>query len=441
MKKGSVFLGGTVLPCENANIIPNGAVVTEGEKVAWVGKTEALPELYLSKDYSQNDVSGKTVMPGLVDAHMHISFGECQSEEELSIYTPAEYRAIRAAVDAEKVLLRGVTSSCDPGGPNQLGVAVRDARDAGLIQGPRMAAAGRQITSQQGIGDNFPSWIGVPPSSMGVKVTSDAEILQEIRDQVKAGVNLIKLAGSGLSSDEYAAFRFEEVELATDEAHRLTRPITIHARSRQSVRYAAKAGVDWIMHASYMDEETLDMVLEKQIPICPAMTLLVNMLEADDVGIADLPAHVRRHAEEERDSAIRILSKFHKAGGTLICGSETGFSYTPYGEWHTREMGLFVEHLGLEPIEAILCMTKNSSFTLPNYRNKIGTLTPGKYADLLVVEGEPHKNIEVLHEPSNIKVIVQGGEKISPWRPIDKQRTRHGFEKAHLYTRKPLTRP
>jgi len=268
MKKGSVFLGGTVLPCENANIIPNGAVVTEGEKVAWVGKTEALPELYLSKDYSQNDVSGKTVMPGLVDAHMHISFGECQSEEELSIYTPAEYRAIRAAVDAEKVLLRGVTSSCDPGGPNQLGVAVRDARDAGLIQGPRMAAAGRQITSQQGIGDNFPSWIGVPPSSMGVKVTSDAEILQEIRDQVKAGVNLIKLAGSGLSSDEYAAFRFEEVELATDEAHRLTRPITIHARSRQSVRYAAKAGVDWIMHASYMDEETLDMVLEKQIPIC-----------------------------------------------------------------------------------------------------------------------------------------------------------------------------
>ena len=438
--KGSTLFGGTVLTCEDSSVIENGAVVIDSEKIAWVGKSAELPSSYRSGDYSQTDVSGMTVMPGLIDAHMHISFGECQSEEELSIYTPAEYRAIRAAVDAEKVLLRGITSSCDPGGPNQLGVAVRDARDAGLIQGPRMAAAGRQITSQQGIGDNFPTWIGVPPSSMGVMVRNDGEIIQEIRDQVKAGVNLIKLAGSGLSSDEYAAFRPEEVKLAADESHRLSRPITIHARSRQSVRYAADAGVDWIMHASYMDDATLDLVLAKEIPICPAMTLLVNMLEADDVGISDLPPGVRRHIEEERDSAIRILSKFHQSGGTLICGSETGFAMTPYGEWHTREMGLFVKHLGLSPMEAILCMTRNSAFTLPNYRDKIGTLTPGKYADLLVVDGAPHKDIETLHDSSNIKVIMQGGETITPWRPIDKKRTRHGFEKVHLYTRKTLTR-
>jgi imidazolonepropionase-like amidohydrolase len=103
-------------------------------------------------------------------------------------------------------------------------------------------------------------------------------------------------------------------------------------------------------------------------------------------------------------------------------------------------MGLFVKHLGLSPMEAILCMTRNSAFTLPNYRDKIGTLTAGKYADLLVVDGAPHKDIETLHDPSNIKVIMQGGETIAPWRPIDKKRTRHGFEKVHLYTRKTLTR-
>ena len=315
---GSTLFGGTVLTCEDSSVIENGAVVIDGEKIAWVGQTAALPESYRSEKYTQTDVSGMTVMPGLVDAHMHISFGEAASEEELSIYTPAEYRAIRAAVDAEKVLLRGITSSCDPGGPNQLGVAVRDARNAGLIQGPRMAAAGRQITSQQGIGDNFPAWIGVPPSSMGVMVRNNGEIIQEIRDQVKTGVDLIKLAGSGHSSDEYAAFRLEEIKLAADESHRLSRPITIHARSRQSVRYAAEAGMDWIMHASFMDQPTLDIVLEKQIPICPAMTLLVNILEADDIGISDLPKGVRRHAEKERDAAIAILSKFHQSGGTLI---------------------------------------------------------------------------------------------------------------------------
>ena len=437
---GSTLFGGTVLTCEDSSVIENGAVVIDGEKIAWVGQTAALPESYRSEKYTQTDVSGMTVMPGLVDAHMHISFGEAASEEELSIYTPAEYRAIRAAVDAEKVLLRGITSSCDPGGPNQLGVAVRDARNAGLIQGPRMAAAGRQITSQQGIGDNFPAWIGVPPSSMGVMVRNNGEIIQEIRDQVKTGVDLIKLAGSGHSSDEYAAFRLEEIKLAADESHRLSRPITIHARSRQSVRYAAEAGMDWIMHASFMDQPTLDIVLEKQIPICPAMTLLVNILEADDIGISDLPKGVRRHAEEERDAAIAILAKFHQSGGTLICGSETGFAMTPYGEWHTREMELFVKHLGLSPIEALLCMTRNSAFTLPNLREEIGTLTSGKYADLLVVDGAPHKNIEVLHDPSNIKVIMQSGKTITPWRPIDQKRTRLGFEKVKLYTRRTLKR-
>ena len=113
---------------------------------------------------------------------------------------------------------------------------------------------------------------------------------------------------------------------------------------------------------------------------------------------------------------------------------------TPYGEWHTREMELFVKHLGLSPIEALLCMTRNSAFTLPNLREEIGTLTSGKYADLLVVDGAPHKNIEVLHDPSNIKVIMQSGKTITPWRPIDQKRTRLGFEKVKLYTRRTLKR-
>ncbi|MBO67808.1 MAG: dipeptidase [Acidiferrobacteraceae bacterium] len=438
--KGTVYKDGVVLPCEDLRIIEDGAVIVEGDTIVWVGKTRDIPEKYLSNDYARESVAGYSIMPGLIDAHMHISFGECESEEELSIYTSPEYRAIRAAADAEKVLFSGVTSSCDPGGPNNLGVAVRDARNAGLIQAPRMAAAGRQLTSQQGIGDNFPLWIGVPPSSMGVMVRSNAEIIQEIRDQVKAGVDIIKLAGSGLSSDEYAAFRREEIALAVDEAHRLTRPITIHARSRQSVRYAAEAGVDWIMHASYMDDHGLDLVLEKQIPICPAMTLLVNIIEANDLGISDISAGARRHAEEERDAAIKILTKFHRSGGTLICGSETGFSMTPYGEWHTREMGLFVKHLGLSPMEAILCMTKNSSMTLPRDKDKIGTITPGKYADLLVVDGEPHNDIDVLHDSSKIKTIIQGGKQMDRWRPANHKRIRLGFEKAHLYTRTPLKR-
>ncbi len=396
-----------------------------------MGDSDSTPPEFMADGYEEVDTTGTTVMPGLVDGHMHISFGEAASEEELSIYTPAEYRAIRASVDAEKALMAGVTSSCDPGGPYSVAVAVRDAIEAGLVQGPRMACAGKQITTQQGISDGFPSWIGVPESSFGALVRNRDELLQEIRNEVKDGVNLIKIAGSGNSSDEYASFRLEELELAVDEAHRLGRPVTIHARSRQSVEYAAKAGVDWIMHASYMDNPTLEIVLEKEIPLLPAMTLLVNTLEANR---ADLSPGLRDRFKRELDAAATILGEAHRNGATLVGGSESGFAMTPYGQWHAREMELFVDLLGMTHFEALLSMTRNSAITLPQHARDIGTLTPGKYADLLVVEGAPDEDVTILQNRENIRSIVKAGRTVSPWRPRSVPRTKHLFEKTHVYT-------
>ena len=428
---GYRFNGGRVLTCEDETVIDHGCVVVEDDRIAWVGDSDATPQEFLANGYEEVDTTGTTVMPGLVDGHMHISFGEAASEEELSIYTPAEYRAIRASVDAEKALMAGVTSSCDPGGPYSVAIAVRDAIEGGLVQGPRMACAGKQITTQQGISDGFPSWIGVPESSFGALVRNRDELLQEIRNEVKDGVNLIKIAGSGNSSDEYASFRLEELELAVDEAHRLGRPVTIHARSRQSVEYAAKAGVDWIMHASYMDHPTLEIVLEKEIPILPAMTLLVNTLEANR---ADLSPPLRDRFKRELDAAAAILSEAHRNGATLIGGSESGFAMTPYGQWHAREMELFVDLLGMSHFEALLSMTRNSAITLPQHAEQIGTLTPGKYADLLIVEGNPDEDVTILQNRESIRSIVKAGRTVSPWRPHSIPRTKHPFEKTHVYT-------
>lgn len=428
---GYHFSGGRVLACEDQAIIDPGSVVVDGDRIAWVGPSAELPDSYQTADYENVDTTGMTVMPGLVDGHMHISFGEAASEEELSIYTPTEYRAVRASVDAEKALMAGVTSSSDPGGPYQVALAVRDAIEANLVQGPRMACAGKQITTQQGVADGFPSWIGVPKSSFGALVRNRDELIQEIRNEVKDGVDIIKIAGSGSSSDEYAAFRLDELELAVDEAHRLERPVTIHARSRQSVEFAAKANVDWIMHASYMDEPTLEMVLEKKIPLLPAMTLLVNTLEANRENLS--PA-MRDRVKRELDAAAHILTKAHQAGATLVAGSETGFAMTPYGEWHAREMELFVEVLGMSHFESLLCMTRNSAMTLPQHAASIGTLTAGKYADVLVVDGNPDQDVAVLQQPSNFRSIMKAGEFVSRWRPITAKRTRHPFEETHLYT-------
>ena len=108
--KGKLLKNAIVLPCEDSRIIENGAVVIEKDRIAWVGNQQDVPEIYLSNDYACESLTGHTIMPGLIDAHMHISFGECESEEELSIYTSPEYRAIRAAIDEILTIELGASS-------------------------------------------------------------------------------------------------------------------------------------------------------------------------------------------------------------------------------------------------------------------------------------------------------------------------------------------
>ena len=114
--------------------------------------------------------------------------------------------------------------------------------------------------------------------------------------------------------------------------------------------------------------------------------------------------------KRELDAAVAILSKAHAAGATLIAGSETGFAMTPYGEWHTREMELFVSHLGMSDMEALLCMTRNAATAAPRDTERVGTLRPGKFADLLVVDGNPATDVRILGDRSRLLAIVKGGQ-------------------------------
>jgi len=417
-----------LLACVDEAVTENATVAIDGELIAWAGPSAELPDAFADDSAEVTDAAGATVMPGLIDGHMHISFGEPQTEEELYIYTPTAYRAVRAAANAEKVLLAGVTSACDPGGPAGIAAAVRDAVDAGLIQGPRMSAAGRQITTQQGIGDTLPRWVDIAESSFGALVRTRDDLLDEIRNEVKDGVDLIKIAGSGPGTTEHGAFRLDELELAVDEAHRLGRPVAMHARSRQSVADAVAAGIDWIMHASYMDTATLDALISADTPLLPAMTLLVNSLEG-----GDMPPATKDAIQRELDAAVAILSKAYEQGATLIAGSESGFAMTPYGQWHTREMELFVSHLGMSDMRAILCMTRDAAVAAPRHTEMIGTLTPGKYADILIVDGEPDADVTILSRRDRLKAVIKGGDDVKPWRPVDAPTQRMGFEMARPY--------
>ncbi len=374
------------------------------------------------------------MLPGIVDAHTHISFGEARSEEELALYTPVEYRAIKAMWNARKVLRAGVTSAFDAAATFNVPIAVRDAIEAGMFEGPRYAVSGRQLTTHQGLEDSFPSSMQFPPGQAGVLVRNQDEILEEIRLQVKDGVDCIKVSGSSDSAVstepiEGSAFRPEEFNLIADETHRLQRTCTVHARSRESALLSAQAGFDWIMHASFIDDAGIEACLKNNVAITPTMTLLVNIVASAprEAGVSFVDVFKR-----EVGAACDNLRRAHEAGVTLIAGSESGWSLVPFGEWHAKEMEIFVEMLGLTPLQAIHAGTKAAARCLPKWRDEIGSLDVGRYADLIVIDGDPSADITLLQKKSRFDMVMKAGKPVDITTPIP-ERHIYAYEKGRTF--------
>ena len=408
----------------SAGPVPDAVVVTRGSTIVWAGPRHALPDSLADPAATRLGGPGHTVMPGLIDGHIHISFGEARSEEENALYTPVEYRTIKAMWFARKVLRAGVTSAFDAATTFNIATSVRDAIEAGLFEGPRLAVCGKQLTTHQGLEASFPTWMQWPPGQAGVLVSSRDQIIDTIRLQVREGVDCIKVSGSSDSAIsnapiEGAAFTGEELRLIADEAHRLQRRCTIHARSRESALLAARARFDWIMHASFIDDEGIDLCLKHDITIVPTLTLLANIIASAQPGAGASAIDAFRR---EYDAAGENLSRAHRAGVRLVAGSESGWSLVPFGEWHAREMQIFVEHLGLTPMEAIKAATSSAARLLPHAQDSIGVLAAGRAADVLLIEGDPLADITVLQKPAHLKVVMKAGKLVDIDSPIPERK-------------------
>jgi imidazolonepropionase-like amidohydrolase len=382
-----------------------------------------------------------TVMPGLIDAHCHISYGVARNIEEQDLYGSAEYRAIRGAYHGRLVLQSGVTSFSDPGGSWFVAVAVRDAIKSGMFAGPRMTAASRYLSSHTALTDYFPSWVGQVPSGVGVLTRNADEMRDEVRTQVKNGVDFIKIAASGESSTltpnggSVPAFTAAELSVIVDEAHRLGRGVTAHARSGQSVSDCIDAKIDWIMHADCMEREHADRLAASGIPCCPALTFMANIADWGHLAGCS-PARITRF-KGYMEHAAEILSYAYRQGVKMMCGTDTGFAVTPYGQWHARELELFVSILGMSPLEAITCATKNASITIDPAN--VGTLERGKLADILVVKGDPLADIRVLQDKTRLHAVLLGGAAVD-LTPPPVQAVRWPWEKSLAISEGELTR-
>ena len=374
------------------------------------------------------DASGLTVMPGLIDAHCHITFDEPSSNDELFYHRREGLAAIIAGQNALKVLQSGVTGLLDADCIFDVGVDLRDAIEAGILVGPRMAVGGNALlTSVGGTGGRV-----IPDKGRlgyGAVVRSPEEIVLEIRRQIKLGVDWIKIHVSGLvprqfSEGEVKAWSYDELKLACDTAHELGIPVVGHCRSADSVRDSVLAGMDLVLHATYMNEEALEVVIEKKVPIVPTFTFQANLIDySEEMGASKTYKEI---FEKEIEDNLDILIKAFESGVPLLCGSESGFSVTPYGDWHYKEMQVFVEKLGLTPLQAIKSATKDAAKALRK-DGEVGLLKKGYLADILLIDGDPSKDVTILGNKELIKNVFLNGKEIDLTPPLERVKDPEGW--------------
>jgi imidazolonepropionase-like amidohydrolase len=412
-EKTLVIRNGTLIDGSGRPPEPNEALVVDGNRIRSVGRLPAGVPLENRKEVEVIDASGQWIMPGLIDAHIHLSYGypHLRGEGRGRGPTRPELGVLKAASSAQKVLRSGVTSVCVPGGTWFTDVGVRDAIKLGLVDGPRIHCAGRMIITYGSIEDDEPSWAGTPDHGIGVLCNSAAEMVTEARRQLKHGVNFVKLADS--RSGDIQTLAREEIAAVVEEAHRRNARVAIHSRGSASTRAAAEAGVDWIIHTDLATEADLDVIARAGIPIVPTMTFLAMVLEAGDKYGQDVIQMDVSRMKRHFDRLIRVVERARGLGIKILCGTDTGNNtFMPFGELHAKELEIFVSYCGFTPMEAIVAATKDNAFAV-GLPDDVGVLEAGRLADIIILKRDPLADIRVLQGGQHLARVIKDGKLVS----------------------------
>jgi imidazolonepropionase-like amidohydrolase len=357
------------------------------------------------------DARGGTIMPGLIESHFHPTYFNVAALEDLDIKYPVEYVTLLAAVNAKLALECGYTSARSGGSLFNIDVWLKKAIESDLIPGPRLAASGREICGAGGLMDWNPDFRKIGMEGLVLIVNGPEEARAAVRKLVKDGVEWVKTYPTGdaaapdTNDHHTLCMTFDEMNAVVATAHNHHVKVTGHCRATQGIKNALRAGYDTLEHGTFMDEEALDLLLERNTPVVPALQFEWASIEyGPQFGMpqAVIDGH-KETLEGGAESARRIL----KAGGRLGMGGDYGFAWTPHGTY-AKELSFFVNYVGFSPMETLVCATRTGAEILGREK-EIGTLEAGKLADVLVVEGDVLKDIRVLEDRSKFIAVMQGG--------------------------------
>lgn len=405
----TVINNGILIDGTGAEPIRSGTVVIENGLIAYCGSTDSAPPA--AAEALVLDAEGGTIMPGLVEAHFHPTYFNVAELEDLDIKYPVEYVTLLASANAKLALECGYTSARSGGSLFNIDVWMKKGIEEDLILGPRLAASGREICGVGGLMDWNPDYRKIGMEGLILLVNGAGEARSAVRKLVKDGVEWVKTYPTGDaaapdSNDHHTlCMTYEEMHAVVQTAHNHAMKVTGHCRATEGIKNALLAGYDSLEHGTFMDDETLELLLERDVPVVPALQFEWASVEfGPDFGLP--PAVIDGHQETLEggaQSARRIL----EAGGRLGMGGDYGFAWTPHGTY-AKELTFFVDYVGFSPLETIRCATQTGA-EIMGRADEFGTLETGKLGDVLVVNGDVLKDISVLEDRSRFLAVLQGG--------------------------------
>ncbi|MGE3804455.1 MAG: amidohydrolase family protein [Gemmataceae bacterium] len=405
----TIISHGQLIDGTGAPPIPDAVVVINSGKITYAGPRRQAPTM--PPDTQLIDARGGTIMPGLVEAHFHPTYFNVAALEDLDIKYPVEYITLLAAVNAKLALECGYTAARSGGSLHNIDVWLKKAIENDLVLGPRLAASGREICGAGGLMDWNPEFRKIGMEGLVLIVNGGEDARAAVRKLVKDGVEWVKTYPTGdaaapdTNDHHTLCMTFEEMHAVVATAHNHGLKVTGHCRATEGIKNALKAGYDALEHATFIDDETLDMLLERDTPVVPALQFEhASIVRGDEfrMGQKVIDGH-KETLEGGAESARRII----KAGGRLGMGGDYGFAWNPHGDY-AKELTFFVEHVGFSPLETITCATKTGAEIMGRAK-EFGTLEAGKFGDVLIVDGNVLDNIRLLEDRTHFLAVMQAG--------------------------------
>lgn len=411
----------TLIDGTGADPVADGAILLRDDRIEAVGPFSSLPQP--DADITEIDAGGGTLLPGLIDAHVHLMLQIDEMTKMVS--TPFSLRFYQAIGYLRRTLDAGITSVRDAGGAD---LGLKRAIEMGLVEGPRMLIS---ITPLSITGGHLDFWLpsgtslnlfgGHPGMPDGICDGVDS-VRKKVREVLRAGAEIIKVCSTGgvlspTDHPDFTQFSPEELEVMVQEGrYRRGIKVMAHAQGSEGVKNALRAGVHSIEHGIYLDDEAIELMLQNGTFLVPTLLAPQAVIEQAE-ATGNMSEWALRKSREVLEAHRDSVHRARKAGVKVAMGTDAGVM--PHGT-NLRELGLMCEHAGMTPMESIVATTRTAAECL-GWQDRVGTLEAGKLADVTVTSVDPLADIDAL-EPATITLVVQGGRVVKDTRPARARR-------------------